>query len=112
LGVMRQMNDRIAGSLRLVREIEALGQRWEAWRQGEQRRCRAVELLCGAAGLRQAPEIVVGREEFTVAGEIMVCLQAGCGGFVRGLIRRDGYVYWLPLCHCPACGQRYLIRPS
>ena len=104
------MSDRIASSLALVREIEALGQRWIAWRQGEQQRRRAVEMLCGAEEARQAPEIGVGREEFNVAGEIMVCLHPGCGGFVRGLVRRGGYVYWLPLCHCPACGQRYLIR--
>jgi len=106
------MKDRIAGSLTLVQEIEALGQRWGAWRQGEGRRSQAVELLCGLEEPRRAPEIVVGREEFDVAGEIMVCLHPECGGFVRGLIRRDGHVYWLPLCHCPCCGQRYLVRAS
>lgn len=106
------MKDRIEGSLTLVREIEALGQRWLAWHQGEQHRYRAIEGLCGAEDPRQAPEIVVGREEFDVAGEIMVCLHPGCGGFVRGLVRRDSHVYWLPLCLCPACGQPYLVRPS
>jgi hypothetical protein len=104
------MKDQIAGSMTLVREIEALGQRWGAWRQGERCRSRATELLCGAEEPRQAPEIVVGREEFSVGGEIMVCLHPGCGGFVRGLARRDVHVYWLPLCHCPECGQRYLVR--
>jgi hypothetical protein len=106
------MKDQIAGSMTLVREIEALGQRWCAWRQGERCRSRATELLCGAEEPRQAPEIVVGREEFSVGGEIMVCLHPGCGGFVRGLARRDVHVYWLPSCHCPECGQRYLVRAS
>jgi hypothetical protein len=104
------MKDRIADSMTLVREIEALGQRWRAWRQGERRQSRAIELLCGAEDPRQAPEIVVSREEFNVAGEVMVCLHPGCGGFVRGLARRDSHVCWLPLCHCPECGQRYQVR--
>ena len=55
-------------------------------------------------------KIVVGREEFNVAGEIMVCLHPDCGGFVRGLIRGGGYIHWAPLCECPCCGQRYVIQ--
>jgi hypothetical protein len=105
------MKDRMTSSLTLVREIEALGQRWHAWRQGEWRRNRAAELLCGPEDPRLAPEIVVGREEFNIGGEVMVCLHPGCGGFLRGLMRRGSHVYWVPLCDCPTCGQRYLIRP-
>jgi hypothetical protein len=104
------MRDQVASSMGLVREIEALGQRWRDWREGEQQRSRAVELLWGVEDPPQAPEIVVGCEEFNVAGEIMVCLHPGCGGFVRGLIRRQGHVHWAPLCQCPSCGQRYRIR--
>lgn len=103
------MSNRLESRLGLVREIEALGQRWSDWHQGERRRYRAVELLGGSADPRQAPEILVGREEFDVAGEVMVCLHAQCGGFVRGLVRRGGHVYWRPHCECPKCGQRYLI---
>jgi hypothetical protein len=110
MGVAERMNERIAGSVTLVQQIEALGQRWYAWHQGERRRSRAVELLCGAEDPRQAPEIVVGREEFNVAGEIMICLHPGCGGFMRGLARRAAHVYWQPLCQCPECGQRYRVR--
>jgi hypothetical protein len=105
------MKDRMASSLTLVREIEALGQRWDAWRHGERRGSQAAELLCGVQDPRRAPELVVGREEFNVAGEIMLCLHPGCGGFVRGRVDRDRHVFWKPLCHCPTCGQRYLVRP-
>jgi hypothetical protein len=104
------MNERIESCLGLVREIEALGQRWHAWRQGERRQNRAVELLCGMRDPRRAPEIGVSREEFDVAGELMVCQHPECGGFVRGLTRCGAYVYWSPVCECPACGQRYVIR--
>lgn len=94
----------------LVRDIEALGQRWHDWRRGERRQSHAVELLGGLIDPRRGPEITVGREEFNVAGEIMVCQHPECGGFVRGRIRRETYVYWTPQCACPACGQRYVIR--
>src|SRR5262245_3877251 len=104
------MGERAEKSLSVVREIEALGQRWHDWRRGDLCQSHAVELLCGAPDPHGAPEIVVGREDFNVAGEIMVCLHAECGGFVRGLTRRDTHVYWTPLCHCPSCGQRYVLR--
>jgi hypothetical protein len=94
----------------LVRDIETLGRYWHQWRRGERRQNHAVELLGGRADPRGGPEITVGRDEFDVAGEIMVCLHPDCGGFVRGLIRRDGYVYWTEQCECPACGQRYVVR--
>jgi hypothetical protein len=102
--------ERARNSLGVVRDIEALGQRWHDWRQGDLRQSHAVELLCGSPDPRSAPEIPVGREDFNVAGEIMVCLHAECSGFVRGLTRRESHVYWSPLCHCPNCGQRYLVR--
>jgi hypothetical protein len=104
------MSERVEISLGLVQDIEALGRRWRDWRRVEVRQSRAVELLCGAADPRQGPEITVGREEFNVAGEIMVCQHPGCGGFVRGLTRQRSYVYWPPGCECPNCGQRYAIR--
>jgi hypothetical protein len=94
----------------LVREIETLGRRWHDWRRSERQQSHAVELLGGVPDPRGGLEISVGREEFNVAGEIMVCLHAECGGFVRGRMRRDHYVYWVPHCACPACGQRYRVR--
>jgi hypothetical protein len=106
------MNEPIEVSRALVQEIESLGRRWEEWRRGELRQSQAVELLCGATDPREGPEILVGREEFNVAGEVMVCLHPNCSGFVRGLIRCGAYVYWSPLCECPRCGQRYAIRGS
>ena len=104
------MQQRLKISLGLVREIEALGQQWRDWRKGERRRNHAVETLCGLQDPNRDPEIVVGREEFNVAGQIMVCLHPGCGGFVRGLVRREDHVYWRSVCRCPECGQRYFIQ--
>ena len=106
------MNERLEISLALVRDIEALGRRWSDWRQGERRQSQAVETLCGFQESARTPDIVVGREEFNVAGEIMACLHPDCGGFVRGLIRRRDHVCWSLICHCPDCGQRYLIQDS
>jgi hypothetical protein len=106
------MNRRLQTGLTVVREIEALGARWHDWRQGDWRQSQAVETLRGRADSTEATELVVGREEFNVAGEIMVCLQPGCAGFVRGLVRRDDHVYWRSACGCPRCGQRYLIQDS
>ena len=110
VGTVNPMNQKLEISLGLVRDIETVGRRWSDWRQGEVRQSHAVELLCGGADPRQGPEITVGREEFNVAGEIMVCQHPGCGGFVRGLTRRGSYVYWTLTCECPNCGQRYAIR--
>jgi hypothetical protein len=106
------MNDRLQISLAVVREIEAIGTRWRDWRQGDRRQRQAVETLRGAADPGAASEIAVGREEFNVAGELMVCVQPGCVGFVRGLVRREDHVYWRSVCGCPRCGQRYLIQDS
>jgi len=104
------MQNRVEVCQGLVQDIEALGQRWHVWRRGELRQRHAVQLLCGVCDPRLEPEITVGREEFNVAGEIMICLHPGCGGFVRGLMRRDTHVFWSPQCQCPGCGQRYAIR--
>lgn len=99
-------------SLALIREIDALGQRWVAWRQEEPREWRAIEQWYAGEELLPEPEIAVGPEAFQVAGEVMICRHPACCGFVRGLVRCANYVYWLSLCHCPTCGQRYQIRPS
>jgi len=104
------MQDRLQISVGLVREIEALGLRWQDWRTGERRQSQAVQTLCGLQDPSRSPEILVEREEFNVAGEIMVCLHPECGGFVRGLVRREAHVYWTPVCRCPHCGQRYRIQ--
>lgn len=102
----------MTGSLTLVQQIEALGERWHEWRRSEWCRSRAAERLCGGDAPPRAPEIVVGSEEFNIAGEIMLCLRPECGGFVRGLVQRESHVYWAPRCRCPACGQRYRVRSS
>jgi hypothetical protein len=104
------MDERVRLCEGLVRDIEALGRGWRDWRQGEQRQHRAVELLCGVIDPREGPEISVTRDEFNVAGEIMICLHPGCGGFVRGPLYRGGYIIWATRCACPNCGQRYVIR--
>jgi len=104
------MHDTTSINLGLVRDIETLGRHWRAWRQGERRQTLAVELLGADTDPRQGPEIVVGREEFNIAGEIMVCLHPECGGFVQGLIRHGAFVHWQTRCDCPQCGQHYLIR--
>jgi hypothetical protein len=104
------MNQRLAISLGLVRDIERLGLRWGDWRSGERRQSQAVETLCGTQDPRRAPEIVVGREEFNIAGEIMVCLFPDCGGFVRGRVQHHDHVYWSSTCRCPDCGQQYVIQ--
>src|SRR5436309_1447496 len=82
-GVTKGMNERLENSLGLVREIEALGRQWRDWRQGERRQSQAAEILCGVQDPSRAPAIVVSRDEFSVAGAIMVCLHPDCGGFVR-----------------------------
>ena len=53
--------------------------------------------------------IPVGREEFTIAGEIKLCLHPACGGFVRGPINHGTHVRWLLQPECPRCGQRYVL---